>query len=74
MCDYLASRKVIDVKFDSENNIEEWFLKLKKILVSNLDVFIYELKMEFDNINKDYVIVNEDGFCEFHIDNFIFQN
>ena len=23
MCDYLASRKVIDVKFDSENNIEE---------------------------------------------------
>ena len=27
-----------------------------------------------DNINKDYVIVNEDGFCEFPIDNFIFQN
>ena len=25
MCDYLASRKVIDVKFDSDNNIEEWF-------------------------------------------------
>ena len=23
MCDYLASRKVIDVKFDSDNNIEE---------------------------------------------------
>lgn len=49
-------------------------MKLKKILVSNLDVFIYEIKMEFDNINKDYVIVNEDGFYEFHIDNFIFQN
>ena len=49
-------------------------MKLKKILVSNLDVFIYELKMELDNINKDYVIVNEDGFYEFHIDNFIFQN
>ena len=49
-------------------------MKLKKILVSNLDVFIYELKMEFDNINKDYVIVNDDGLCEFHIDNFIFQN
>ena len=49
-------------------------MKLKKNLVSNLDVFIYELKMEFDNINKDYVIVNEDGFCEFHIDNFTFQN
>lgn len=47
-------------------------MKLKKILVSNLDVFIYELKMELDNINKDYVIVKEDGFCEIHIDNFIF--
>ena len=47
-------------------------MKLKKILVSNLDVFIYELKMEFDNINKDYVIVKDDGFCEIHIDNFIF--
>ena len=23
MCDYLASRKVIDVKFDNNNNIEE---------------------------------------------------
>ena len=47
-------------------------MKLKKILVSNLDVFIYELKMELDNINKDYVIVKDDGFCELHIDNFIF--
>lgn len=47
-------------------------MKLKKILVSNLDVFIYELKIELDNINKDYVIVKEDGFCEIHIDNFIF--
>ena len=47
-------------------------MKLKKILVSNLDVFIYELKMELDNINKDYVMINEDGFCELHIDNFIF--
>ena len=47
-------------------------MKLKKILVSNLDVFIYELKMELDNINKDYVIVKDNGFCELHIDNFIF--
>lgn len=47
-------------------------MKLKKILVSNLDVFIYELKMELDNVNKDYVMINEDGFCELHIDNFIF--
>lgn len=47
-------------------------MKLKKILIFNLDVFIYELKMELDNINKDYVIVKDDGFCELHIDNFIF--
>lgn len=47
-------------------------MKLKKILVSNLDVFIYELKTELDNINKDYVMINEDGFCELHINNFIF--
>lgn len=47
-------------------------MKFKKILVSNLDVFIYELKMELDNVNKDYVMINEDGFCEIHIDDFIF--
>lgn len=44
----------------------------KTILVSNLDIFVYDLKNELDSKNMDYVMINEGDFCEVHIGNFIY--
>lgn len=45
---------------------------IKRFIVFDLDIFIYDLKKELDSKNIDYVMIIEDGYCEIHIGDLIY--
>lgn len=45
---------------------------IKRFIVFDLDIFIYDLKKELDSKNMDYVMIIEDGYCEIHIGDLIY--